>query len=135
MVIPLPDISFFTWWEYMPHNSVVYIWIKSGVGGFIALLLLIGLSIAHGMRATMRLNDPAMKAIGLTATLYVIMHFIYAYVDISWEAQGMLMLGIMLGILNTIEPIAAVDLTIPKRRWPWKPETRQTPPLLPLPTD
>jgi hypothetical protein len=132
IVIPLPDISAFVFWEYMPHNSVIYIWIKSGVGGFLALLLLIGISIVHGMRATMRITSPQLKAIALTATLYIIMHFIYAYVDISWEAQGMLMLGIMLGILNTIEPIVSTDETVPKRRWPWQPQPVRPSPLLPL---
>jgi O-antigen ligase len=134
IVIPMPDISSFTWWEYIPHNSIVYIWIKSGVGGFIALFLLIGLSIAHGMRATMRLTSPYMRAITLTAVLFVIMHFVYAYVDISWEAQGMIMLGVMLGILNTVEPIVEVDPKVPKRRWPWQPKTRELLPLLPLPS-
>ena len=28
---PLPDISFFPFYEYMPHNSVLWIWIKTGV--------------------------------------------------------------------------------------------------------
>jgi O-antigen ligase len=135
IVIPTPDISTFTWWEYVPHNSIIYIWIKSGVGGFLALLLFIGWSIAHGMRATIRISNPFLKTIALTATLYIIMQFIYAYVDISWEAQSMILLGVMLGILNSIEAITASDLTRPQRRWPWQPEPKQPVPLLPLPTD
>lgn len=135
IVIPMPDISNFVWWEYMPHNSVIYIWIKAGVGAFLALLLFVGLSIAQGMRATVRLSDPHLKAISLTATIFIIMHFVYAYVDISWEAQGMILLGIMLGILNSVEPIAAVDHSVPARRWPWQPEPVEPTPLLPLPAE
>ncbi|MFZ0547946.1 MAG: O-antigen ligase family protein [Candidatus Promineifilaceae bacterium] len=133
IVIPMADISGFIWWEYMTHNSVVYIWIKSGVGGFLALLWLVGQSIVLGVRATMRINIPFLKAIALTATMYVIMHFIYAYVDISWEAQGMVLLGVMLGLLNCIESILMVDSTTYKRRWPWQPEIKPPAPILPFP--
>jgi hypothetical protein len=63
------------------------------------------------------------------------MQFIYAYVDISWEAQSMILLGVMLGILNSIEAITASDLTQPKRRWPWQPEPKPPVPLLPLPAN
>ncbi len=37
----LPDISFFVFWEYMPHNSILWIWMKMGIGGFMAMLYLI----------------------------------------------------------------------------------------------
>jgi O-antigen ligase len=133
VVIPLPDISFFIWWEYMPHNSVIYIWIKSGIGGFMALLMLVGQSIVIGIRATMRVTNPHLKAISLTATLFIVIHFIYAYVDISWEAQGMILLGIMLGILNCIESVVTADSPTLKRRWPWQPEPHKPAPLRPLP--
>ena len=39
---PLPDISFFLFYEYIPHNSILWIWIKTGVGGFVAMLFLFG---------------------------------------------------------------------------------------------
>ena len=34
---PMPDISFFVFWEYLPHNSLLWVWLKTGVVGFIAL--------------------------------------------------------------------------------------------------
>jgi hypothetical protein len=46
-----------------------------------------------------------------------------------------LLLGVMLGILNSIEPIVTVDRPVPLRRWPWQPEPVQPTPLRPLPAD
>ena len=49
---PLPDISFFEFWEYIPHNAVLWIWVKMGFFGFVA-------DAVH-----VRQGDPARRALG-----------------------------------------------------------------------
>ncbi len=105
-IVPLPDISFFIWWEYIIHNSIIWIWIKTGIGGFISLLVLVGLSIIMGMQTLMKLPSGELSAVTLTAILYIIMHFIYAYVDMSWDNQSMIYIGTMMGVLSLIFRIA-----------------------------
>ncbi len=105
-IVPLPDISFFVWWEYIIHNSIIWIWIKTGIGGFISLLFLVGLSIITGLRALMQLPSSDLSAVTLTGVLYIIMHFIYAYVDMSWDNQSMIYMGTMMGVLSVIFRIA-----------------------------
>jgi hypothetical protein len=70
-----------------------------------------------------------LSAFALMATLYIVMHFIYAYVDISWEAQSMIYVGAMMGLINGMERIVAQPVPCPARRWPWQPETPATPGL------
>ena len=53
--IPLPDISFFVFSEYIPHNSIMWIWLKMGYLGFVTLLFLLAAAIRAGTRAVMRL--------------------------------------------------------------------------------
>ena len=103
MIVPQPDISFFVWWEYITHNSVIWIWMQAGVGGFLSLLFLVGWAILVGTRALWRMPGGDLRAVALTATLYVIMHFTYAYVDMSWDTQSMVYLGAMMGILGGLE--------------------------------
>src|SRR4029079_6972061 len=97
IIVPMPDITFFVWWEYITHNSILWIWMQTGVGGFVALLFLIGMAIVVGVRTLWRMPGGDLSAFALMATLYIIMHFIYAYVDMSWEAQSMIYLGTMMG--------------------------------------
>lgn len=111
IIVPLPDISFFEWWEYLPHNSIIWIWLKTGVGGFIAMLYFVGMAILTGTRTLFRLRGSQagirdLRAIALTAVLYIIMHFIYAYVDISWDTQSMFYVGAMVGLVSCLAPIA-----------------------------
>jgi O-antigen ligase len=105
VIIPLPDISFYEWWNYFPHNSIIYIWVKTGIGGFIAMLFLFGSTIILGTRVINRTQDVELKTVFATVLLYIIMHFVYAYVDIAWDTQSMVYLGACLAILNTAEKV------------------------------
>jgi hypothetical protein len=104
--ITLPDISWFVWYQYIPHNSILYIWMKAGILAFLALLTLIGMTIITGVRTILIIQDHDLKAVGLTALLYVVMHFIFAYVDMSWDAINMVYLGMMIGLLNRLDRMA-----------------------------
>lgn len=120
ILIPLPDISVFEWWEYLPHNSIIWIWLKAGVGGFIAMLIFVGAAVMTGARAIFAMPSGKdaqgdleaiadLHAIALTATLYIVMHFIYAYVDISWDTQSMIYVGAMIGIVSCLERIGGLN--------------------------
>lgn len=132
IVIPMADISFFDWWEYIVHNSIFWIWLKTGVFGFISMLYLFGLSIMTGARVIWRLQDGELSVAATTATLYVMMHALYAYVDMSWDSQSMIYMGLMIGLINTLEHIASQPVKLAKRRWPWQPEVKPAP-LLAIP--
>jgi hypothetical protein len=108
IIAPMPDISFFEWWQYITHNSVLWIWMKTGVFGFFAMVLLVGLAIVTGVRVVRMIPETKVEgrrdlsAIALTAVLYVVMHFTYAYVDMAWDMQSMIYLGLMIGLINSL---------------------------------
>ncbi len=128
-IVELPDISFFEWHEYITHNSIFWIWMKAGLGGFIALLYLIGMTIMHGVKTVSRMPMDDMAAIALTALMYTIMHFIFAYADISWDNQSMVYLGVMIGLLGCLEHVVGKPAPIPSKRWSWQPDPQPAPSL------
>lgn len=132
IVATLPDISFFAWWEYIVHNSVIWIWMKGGYGAFFTLLLLVARALTVGVRVLCRMPGHDMSAIALTALLYILMHFMYAYVDMSWDSLSMLYVGVMLGLINSLERIVAQPVPAARKRWPWQPEPAPAPGLRPL---
>jgi len=133
IVVPLPDISFFIWWEYITHNSIMWMWMKTGGGGFFAMVFMVGAALFIGARALWRVPPGDLSAIVLTANLYLVMHFIYAYVDMSWDNQSMMYVGMMIGILNCVESVVAAPLPAPRKRWHWQAEPQPIPGLLALP--
>ncbi len=122
MPYPLPDISFFEWWEYITHNSIIWIWMKAGVGGFFTMFWMVGLALMTGGRLLWKMPNNEMAAILLTMTMYVLMHFMFAYVDISWGAQSMLFVGAALGIINKMGKIMSTSVDPEPKRWRWQSE-------------
>ena len=120
MVVQLPDISFFVWYRYITHNTILWIWMNTGIGGFLAMLVMVGSGISVGARTLFRLSEPSLKTAAFLATFYLVMHFIFAYVDISWDNQNMIYVGTMLGLIGCLEAVAAQPQKQHPQRWPWQ---------------
>ncbi|MEF3273679.1 MAG: O-antigen ligase family protein [Chloroflexus sp.] len=117
MLVPMPDISFFEWWEYITHNSIMWVWMKIGVIGFYAFILLLALTMLYGARMVRLMPRGQLRVFALTATLYIFTHFVYAYVDMSWENGSMVFVGTMMGVINALPQIAAGKAA---PVWPWR---------------
>jgi hypothetical protein len=120
IVASMADISSYVWWEYITHNSILWIWMKAGVGGFLAMMFLIGTSLILGGQVIRRMPNGELRAAAVTAVLYLLMHYIYAYVDMSWDAVSLTYVGAMMGLINVLALIAARPLPSPSYRWPWQ---------------
>jgi O-Antigen ligase len=120
IVVSMADISHFVWWQYITHNSIMWIWMKTGLGGISTLFFLIGYSLMQGTRITWHMPSDEMGAIALTATLAILMHFMYAYVDISWVVQSMIFVGGAMGVLGVIEKVVVTGSPPSPLRWPWQ---------------
>ncbi len=113
--IDLPDISFFEFWAFIPHNSLLWLWTKLGIIGFMAFLYLIGLATATGVRAARRMSDPIDAAIVATMAAFVPMTFVVAFVDITFDAQTAVLLGIALALVGSAERMAGLPVSKPGR--------------------
>jgi hypothetical protein len=100
--VALPDISFFVWWEYMTHNSILWMWMKTGIGGFIAMLYVFAAGLRSGALALRKVRGE-LGVLTLGATAYIAMYAVYAYVDIGWDPQSMVLLGLALAIAGNAE--------------------------------
>jgi O-antigen ligase len=103
--VKLPDISFFVFWQYMPHNSILWIWMKMGVGGFMAMLFLMARTIHRGVQSVVRLASPDLAAIAIGAVAYVAMYMVYCYVDIGWDMRSTVFLALAIAICADLEPL------------------------------
>lgn len=116
----LPDISFFEWWEYITHNAVLYMWMKAGPWGFIAMLCMFGTALATGGRMIRTMPEGVLKIAAIALTVYLLMHFVYTYVDMAWDTQSLIYVGTAMGVLSVLPQIAKTPRRVIVPRWPWQ---------------
>lgn len=100
--VSLPDISVFEFWEYIPHNSILYIWMKLGVFGFVAMLWFFARSVRTGAAALNVDRAPKQTVVLVTFVTFVLGFAIFAYVDMAWTPRTMIFLGIALGVIDAV---------------------------------
>jgi len=100
--LPLPDISFFQFYEYMPHNSVLWIWTKAGIGGFVAMLFLFGSALRRGVRTVLRAGTPLDRLIAVGAAAQIVCYLVFAYVDIAWDVRSMVATALAMAICSEL---------------------------------
>jgi len=79
---PLPFLEGFEFRAFIPHNSMIWVWLKLGVAGFVTVLAVILLSIAaaYGVAA---LGVPLGLAFVIVAVVYLLVAGIAAFVGIK----------------------------------------------------
>ena len=111
--VPLPDISAFEFYEYIPHNSILWIWIKTGFFGFLSMLTLFALAMREGVKTLARERDPTYSAFVLVSVAYVCMYAIFAFVDIAWDPRSMVFLALAMAFCTQRtsggEPVDPID--------------------------
>jgi O-antigen ligase len=97
---PLPNISFFVFWEYITHNSILWIWMKAGIGGFLAMLMVFVTAMRTGARALLSATDGPTRAVTFTSVAYVVMFAVFAYVDIAWDTRNVVLLAVCMAQID-----------------------------------
>jgi O-antigen ligase len=121
--VQLPDISkFFPFFEYIPHNSVLWIWIKAGVGGFVAMFFLFGAATRAGVRSTISLARGRSCALAFAGVAYVVMYFVFAYVDIAWDMRSMVCIAIAFAFCSDMVALPETHPVVSRAR-PTRPES------------
>jgi O-antigen ligase len=98
----LPKVWVF--WNYIPHNEILWVWVKAGTVGFILVMFFFARIIAESTWAHGRLRDPLLRAIAPIIGLAVANQLLVAYYELQLTyARNMVYLGTFIGLLATIE--------------------------------
>jgi O-antigen ligase len=98
----LPKVWVF--WNYIPHNEILWVWVKAGTAGFIVIMFFFARVIAESTWAYRRLQDPLLRAVAPVVGLAVANQLLVSYYELQLTyARNMIYLGTLVGLLATIE--------------------------------
>jgi hypothetical protein len=97
---------------YIPHNNVLWIWMRLGPLGYLALWYLIGTAIACGCIIARRLKNPELQLFAIFSVAAVVIEVIVAYSDYQFYFyRTIIYFGIVLGVLFKLPAIARAEST------------------------
>lgn len=104
----VPDLSaFWPFFHYVPHNSVLWMWIKAGIAGFVATIVLFGAGALRSGQLFRRFSNDPLQPATLVGGAGVVMFAVFAYVDLGLASQtAMVFFGLCLGLLGVLAEIA-----------------------------
>ena len=120
MPIPLPDISFVEFWQFIPHNSILYMWIKLGFLGFAAMFFMFLRGVQSGARSVLLARTGDDVAIVFAGLSSVVMFVVFAYVDIAWDTRSTVFLAVAFALCADFinHPESTVRREAEPRAWP-----------------
>lgn len=128
---PLPGINTvsatYVFWNIMPHNSILWVWMRLGTIGYVLLWFLIGIAIKQALEVARRLKDPYLKGLAVWIALIIVQQIIFGYLDLQWvNYRNMITLGVLFALISRLAALArdneadvADVVTPPDRRSIW----------------
>ncbi len=107
--VGLPNESGWPFWHYTPHNEILWVWLKTGILGFILFWWLIGSGIYRGGRLVQALSaagDKQGRALLAAGVTLIVMQVAVSYVDLGLtDDRAMLLWGVMFGVIGHLPGI------------------------------
>jgi hypothetical protein len=106
LVVSIPDISFFPLWNYVTHHNILWIWLKTGILGFITFWCLLGSGLSRGGYYVRRLREPELRTFAMLVILGIASSVVYLYVDLGLNGSRIpILLGILLGGVSVLHQV------------------------------
>lgn len=113
--LPLVDLS--AQWEmypYVPHNSVMWIWMKAGILGFLSIIGLFAAALMRSTQLTLALKPGLLKVAGFSFGAIVLMFLLYSWADLGLiTPRALALFGLVLGGIATVSVVAREEGLLP----------------------
>jgi hypothetical protein len=108
VVFPMADISqSYPLWNYIPHNTLLWIGMRMGAIGWAAFFGLVAMAILQATRQLGTRRDPFLNAFAAFAVAAIVAEIIQGYSDIQLDTfRNLIFFGAVLGILNRLPKLA-----------------------------
>jgi hypothetical protein len=99
--VQLPDLSTLDpVYNYIPHNTIYWVWMRLGPLGYLALWYLFGALIVRGSILVRRLQDPYLQLVSIYIVAMIVMEIIVAYADYQLSFyRNVIYVGMLAGVL------------------------------------
>ena len=104
---PLADISqTYIFWNIMPHNSILWIWMRLGTLGYALFWFLIVSALVQALRLARRVYDFKLRGLALFIVLCIFQEIIFGYLDLQWtNYRNLIFMGVLFALLSRLSSL------------------------------
>lgn len=102
--IPIPGIKYeFIYWDIVPHNTILWVWMRLGVVGFSAFWFMSGRSIVHSLLVAKNARDSYIQSAAVFAVISILTWLLMATFDMGLvDFRQMILVGVMMGMVGKL---------------------------------
>lgn len=102
VIYPMADISqAYPFWQYIPHNSLLWVAMTMGLLGMAAFLALVGTSLIEAISLARTRTDPFIRGFAAFAVAAIVAELVVGFGDLQLENyRNMIFFGAMLGMID-----------------------------------
>lgn len=103
----LPNIlALDPYYNYVPHNTIYWVWMRLGALGFAAFWYLVGSIIVRGCITARRLRSPYLQVVAVYVVAITVMEIIVAFADYQlYFFRNVIYVGLLAGVLMRLPAI------------------------------
>jgi hypothetical protein len=108
VIFPMADISYvYPLWNYIPHNTLLWIGMRMGALGYAAFFGLLAMAILQACRQLATRKDPLITSLAAFAVAAIVAEMIQGYTDLQLDTyRNLIALGVVLGVINRLPELA-----------------------------
>jgi O-antigen ligase len=113
----MADISsLYPLWNYIPHNTLLWIGMRMGIIGFVTFFGLLAMATLQACRVARDTRDTFLRGAAIFAVVAIGMELAVGYVDLQLDMyRNLIFLGAVLGVIYRLPAIAGLpDIARPE---------------------
>ncbi|MCL4541340.1 MAG: O-antigen ligase family protein [Chloroflexi bacterium] len=116
MIRPLPKLSWWPFQFYEPHAEIMWVWMTTGAGGFVAFLTLLSLALQRAGALIRQAGSSNGAFVCVVAAIYIVMLIVFSYVDVGLaDKRTEVLLGTALGVIGMAPALLGLPVAVRKR--------------------
>lgn len=109
IVIPLDEVDF-PLWEFIPHNCILWLWVKMGLLGFWVFWIFVGLQVVQATVDYRFTRDPLFRSLQVMTVIFIVNQLVVSYYDLQLTYyRNMMYLGAMLALMVPIRRLGGAE--------------------------